>query len=1173
MYISRLKLYGFKSFLKKSEINFGRGVTCVVGPNGCGKTNIVDAIRWVVGEQKARILRADKSTDVIFNGTSKRKPLNIAEVSLTIHNVSGRIPIDYTDLEITRRIYRNGDSEYLLNRNICRLKDIRNLFIDTGMGADAYSIIELKMIENILSENPNERKNLFEEAAGVNKYRIQRKAALRKLEATEEDLVRVSDIITEVDSKVKTLRRQLRQYEKYQQLSQKLIDAEVLLAAVRINNLKKEKNPLEQQLKDQKNKLILISRELERFERELENRQAEHDNAEIKLNKKSEVYNHIRENRNKIQTDELVLKEQYQYKLSEFTRLNEEITATKSTIEQTKQRILQLHSEEKKYEKQLLNQQNDQDKYSKQQKILSEKYQQANSELEKLQDKKFITVKKYSEHQARQNALNENIDFIKKEIQELEKEKEKKSSLHTQRCNQMETETHQLQELEEELAELQNDRIIDREKLEILLEKQENSLAEKRRLNSEMDKLSNKIDFFSGLLESKEGFSPVLQQILKNRDQQDGIIGAFAEMITVPEKYLDATNLLLGDLKDLLIVENFDQLFLLMDKVGRNAESEIIITALEDLKPVPRETQINSENLIPFSSIIKVPKSLEKLMENIFANVYLCEDDQFENIVKNVDTQNLVLVTQSGKMYNQAGILFSKSAKKSDALLYGREEKLFKYEQEYDHVSLQNRAVEEELEQLSGDISYYRNSLKKNETARESAQNKIRQLEGKISNHQNDIQQTEARLRELKNKIIKETTALKNFIAKREKLKSENQQKSELDEVEKNISLLKNEVDNRKKRLDDFIKEVQNFRVELVKIKNKFDNMRNEKASLTKSLATLERRLDSKIKQKNEVRLKKQEMEALIEEKKLELEKIFQEEQMIKENLEKIRTEYNQLKDRVQESNKEIYKARHQKEVLTETINKLELENSELFSKQREIESVLYEKYNQKIQWDKISELPSLESAENNRVKLQRRLENVGTINMGVKTEYEEEAERLRFLSDQKKDLEEASATVRKAIREIDIVARKQYIDTFHKIRENFKNIFQIFFPGGSTDIKLIGDDDPLESKIEIFACPGGKKMLSLRMLSAGEKTLTAIALLFGIYQVKPSPFCILDEVDAPLDDANTRRFTNLLKTFSDNTQFIIVTHNKVTMNVADVLFGVTMGEMGVSQIVSVNLD
>ena len=1173
MYISRLKLYGFKSFLKKSEINFGRGVTCVVGPNGCGKTNIVDAIRWVVGEQKARILRADKSTDVIFNGTSKRKPLNIAEVSLTIHNVSGRIPIDYTDIEITRRLYRNGDSEYLLNKNICRLKDIRDLFMDSGMSSDAYSIIELKMIENILSENPQERKNLFEEAAGVNKYRIQRKAALRKLVATEEDLVRVSDIIGEVDSKVKNLKRQLRQYERYQELSQKLIESEVILAAAKVVNLKKDKDPLEKQIRDQRTKLIQVSELLEQLEQIHGNKQAEHDNVEIKLNKKNEIYSQVHDDRNRIQTEELVLKEQYQNKLSEFTRLNEEITNIKSTIEKTKQRITQLDTEEKTYEKQLQNQQTDQDNYQEKQKRLEVDYQDSLNKLEKLQDEKFILVKKQTEQIAKQSSLKENIDFVRRNLEEITKEQKEKSERHSLLESQIEEFEEQLAEFRDELESLESDQENNSEKLDELEEKQESLVQQKRSLDAHLDKLNNKIDFYADLLESKDGFSPVLQKVLKNRDQFEGIVGSFAELISVDEKYQTIASSILGNLSNLVIVGNMENAFTTLNKMVEDETGNIILTPLENIKEVSISENVKSENLVSFSSVVSCPTSIKKLKDNIFANIYICKDEIFEDLVKNIDTKEITVISESGKIYNQAGILYTISQESNNSQIFGREEKLFKFEQEYDKVNLEKTGVKEELSQVLKNISYYRNDVRQSAVQIKTIDKKIRDFELKIRNNQLEIEQLNSRNSILKNKELEEKTALTSFQGKLEKLQLENNEEQGLVVVEQNISLLKNEVDDRKKQLDDFIREVQNFRVELVKIKNKFDNIRNEKVALSKSLINLEKRLQSRVAQKNDAKTKRNELEALIEGKKLDVEKIFREEKMIKDDLEKIKIRYNDLKEQLQETNKDIYKTRHQKEVLTETINKLEMEFSGLTAKQREIESVLFEKYNQNIDYDNLSELPSIEMAKINRDKLKSRLENIGTVNMAVKDEYEEEAERLKFLTDQKNDLEEAAATVRKVIQEIDTVARKQFVETFHHIRENFKNIFQIFFPGGSTDIKLIGDDDPLDSKVEIFACPGGKKMLSLRMLSAGEKTLTAIALLFGIYQVKPSPFCILDEVDAPLDDANTKRFTNLLKTFSDNTQFIIVTHNKVTMSVADVLFGVTMGEMGVSQIVSVNLD
>ncbi|MFP4547050.1 MAG: chromosome segregation protein SMC [Fidelibacterota bacterium] len=1172
MYISKLQLYGFKSFLKKSEINFGRGVTCVVGPNGCGKTNIVDAIRWVIGEQKARVLRADRSTDVIFNGTSKRKPLNIAEVSLTIHNVSGRIPIDYTDIEITRRIYRNGDSEYLLNKNICRLKDIRNLFIDTGMGADAYSIIELKMIENILSENPHERKNLFEEAAGVNKYREQRKAALRKLDATEEDMVRVTDIIGEVDDKVKTLKRQLRQYERYQKVSGDVIEAEVLLAASRITALKKEKDPLESQIKTQRNKLVQISDTLQKLEDIAENKQTEHDNIEIKLNKQTNRHNECREKRNHAQTEELLLKEQYQHKLSEFTRLNEEITSTTTRIEKIKQRISQLDQEEKKYEKQLQNQQSDQKKFKDQQTGMEQAFKKASEELDLLQDRKYVLIRQQSEQLAKQNALQENISFLENEIAGIEKELSKKNDRRIFLGNQVEEARDKVSELQEELEDLQTDLAQAEEELEELTDKQEKLLTQKRDVDSRLDQLNNKIDFYADLLETKEGFSPALQYVLKHKEKFSGIVGSFAENINVADDYTEALKSVLGQLSNLLITENLENALAVVQAVEKLKQGRLSVIALENENGLSK-VETPCENLVPLADLVTCPAVIKPVMKRIFANVFFCQDEDFESIIKNEEIAGKVIVSKSGRICNEQAIIFSNLTEQETDFVFGREEKLFHLESNYDKLKLEKVGLDEDLEQVNRtlqqsklDIRQYNREL--NETNRS-----LQDVKSKINNHNNELEQLQVNIQELKRKKINETNSLDSFRNKLADLDQAGNSGEQLKELEAKIQDKKITVDEVKTKHDRFIQNLQNFRVELVKIRNRFDNIRNEKTSLSTSLVSLEKRLKNKISSKQEIKLKKNEMEQSIERKKLAVENTFREEKIAREAVEKIRVRYEEIKTQLQETNKEIYKIRHQKEILTETINKLELEHRELLSRQREVESILYEKYERKVDFEELEEVPVVEIAIQKRDRLKKRLENIGTINMAVKDEYEQEADRLNFLKDQKNDLVEAAETVRRVIKEIDTVAREKFLETFTKIKENFKNIFQIFFPGGSTDINLIGDGDPLDSKIEIFACPGGKKMLSLRMLSAGEKTLTAIALLFGIYQVKPSPFCILDEVDAPLDDANTRRFTKLLKTFANETQFIIVTHNKVTMSVADVLFGVTMGEKGVSQIVSVNLD
>ncbi|MBN2279932.1 MAG: chromosome segregation protein SMC [Candidatus Marinimicrobia bacterium] len=1173
MYISRLTLYGFKSFLKTSELNFGRGVTGIVGPNGCGKTNIVDAIRWVIGEQKARTLRADKTTDVIFNGTTKRKPLNIAEVSLIIHNVSGRIPIDYTDIEITRRIYRNGDSEYLLNRNICRLKDIRDLFIDTGMGSDAYSIIELKMIENILSENPQERKALFEEAAGVNKYRIQRGAALKKLTATEEDLVRVHDIIGEVDAKVTTLRRQFRQYERYQKISEDLIQSEMLLAASRIYKLRQNTDPLENKIKDQRSRLAQVNEQLVSLEQISETRQAELDRIEIKLNTRTEAYNQCKENRNLAQTEELVLKEQYQNKLSEFTRINEEITNTKSTIEKTKQRIGVLNHEEITFVKQLQSQHSQQIALNDKQKQLEKKYLDISQSLEVLQDKKYYQIKIQSERLAKENALKENIMFLENQLTSINDEMNSKQQRLTYLTGNIENLSDNAALLNKELREhldRQESNTSDREEVQEIFDRQ---LSQKREIDAKLDRINNKIDFYAGLLESKEGFSPALQDVLKNRDRYSGIIGSLSELINIDEEYAEALRTVLENLSNLLIVETLEQALDITRKVEEKQIGKLLCLAMEALNEDYSEPEMPMDNLLSLAKLISCPKMIKNVANWIFGDIYVCEDENFDNIVKNKISDSIIVISKSGKMFDQKNIITSKSIEAGKALVFGREEKLFHFEKQADQLRLDEVGICDDIKQSSLKIMHLKEDIKAGEMKIRQADKTLKDMESQIKNQQNEIRQLELSINELKNKQTKEKTALNSYL---DKLKEVGQEKLELDNLESlenEITVKKTEADKAKIELDEHVGIVQNFRVDMIKIRNKFDNIRNDKMALAKSLGTLEKRLKTRIEDKTSIKLKKSEMEALIERKKLTVENIFREEKVLREEVEKNREQHISLRDQLQETHKEIYKIRHQKEIIIETINKLELELSSLLSQRREIESILFEKYGKKIDLDGLEDLPVVEIAVQQRDRLKSKLGNIGTINMAVKDEYNQEAERLKFLSDQKNDLEEAALTVRKVIREIDIVARKQFLETYEKIKENFKNIFQIFFPGGSTDINLIGDGDPLDSRIEIFACPGGKKMLSLRMLSAGEKTLTAIALLFGIYQVKPSPFCILDEVDAPLDDANTKRFTKLLKTFSDNTQFIIVTHNKVTMSVADTLFGVTMGEKGVSQIVSVNLD
>ncbi|MCK4296937.1 MAG: AAA family ATPase, partial [Candidatus Marinimicrobia bacterium] len=548
MYISTLSLYGFKSFLKKSEIHFGSGVTTVVGPNGCGKTNIVDAIRWVIGEQKSSILRTDRITDVIFNGTSTRRQLNLAEVSLIIHNVSGRIPIEYSDIMITRRIYRNGESEYFINKSLCRLKDITDLFIDTGMGANAYSIIELKMIENILSETFEERKRLFEEAAGVNKYRVQRKAAIRKLDATRDDFVRLTDIITEVESKVKSLRRQLRRYEKYQEVTQKLVDAEVVLASRRVLNIRKNLEPISSEIKEKESKLQKIISELETKENHWQSKQKLFEEKEKLFQEKNIELDKLKFERNKFQTEDLLLKEQYRNVSQTISRLEKEISSLGENISYSEDKENSLQNEHDNIKLKLGKKQIEFQEISSEHQKIELLFKNINKEIQSLYDERYSLLRQQAEYTARYSSLKENIIQREKELELIKGQIEKQTS-NEEIINQTIADTNDKVKIFKDNLEKYKEAEKKEKERNLNLIGKERDLTDKMRvLESEQDKLTDRIQFYSGIIQSKEGFSPGLQYVLDNLQDFPGIKGALSDLISVDSRYYLSVEAVIKDI-------------------------------------------------------------------------------------------------------------------------------------------------------------------------------------------------------------------------------------------------------------------------------------------------------------------------------------------------------------------------------------------------------------------------------------------------------------------------------------------------------------------------------------------------------------------------------------------------------------------------------------------------
>lgn len=1172
MYISKLTLTGFKSFLRKTKIVFDKGVTCIVGPNGCGKTNIVDAIRWVIGEQKTSILRANRNVDVIFNGSEKRRPANFAEVSLTIHNVSGKMPIDYTDVVITRRVFRNSDSEYLINKTPCRLKDITDLFIDTGMGANAYSVIELSMVEDILSETPQERRELFEEAAGINKYHRQRKSALRKLDSTKEDLVRVEDIIGEVKSKVNSLKRQLRRYKRYQKTSEKLVEAEVVLASREVFDLQQEAQPLKKELNNKEEKIDSINNEIEQLEQSLKSRREKFQKIEQKLDNEKNKLEEIKNKKNQFESDTRVLKEKRNNINSDITRLENEIAELKNNITSAKTREAESKQEADKFEVQLERKNQEYKKVSKELDAIDKEHTKVQKEVNKLQDQRYEIVTEISEITANQNNLKSNIEEREQELKEIQaKLTEGNSKLKDLKEKLLKIDTD-IQDRQHNISELEQELTGEKEKKQRIIDKESKLLEDKRELDSKLDRLNNKIDFYTQLIENREGFKPAVKFILDNTDQFRSVKGALSDLIYADKEYYKAIETYISELSELIVTKDRESGLKIINRLKELGKGQLTIVPMDiniDHKPKKNVSTSRAEPLAPH---IQCGAEIEKIKNTIFSDVYICEDEYFDELVKTGEFDNQVLVTKKGRISNNG--FLTGSDDQSETLLVGRQDKLTEFEQKYDRhkfeqedvvaeldsIAERKKQLKEKIKGIEDKISHNENNISELKKAKDRLDKKMYRLETDLENWNDQKVNLKVALENFRNKLESDTPGLENLQKKK-------------DELDQKIDKIKTELQKKENSLNQKNQAMQNARVERVDLKNKLRNVVENKKAAQKSIHKFKHKIKNNEKEINNKNDRKQDLAQKIQSNTLQLDQINKKVDKYTTRVERINEEYRKTREKIQSINEDILKLRQNKEYLSDDVRKLELKISEFQANQKEIKTVLAKKYERSIKKSLVEEdLPEKEKAEKKVNRLKKRLENIGTVNMEVKDQYEEEAERLEFLEEQRDDLQESQESLNEIIDEIDEVAREKFMTTFEQIKKNFQSIFNIFFQGGEADLKLL-DDDPLDSKIEIFARPGGKKLRSIRMLSAGEKTLTAIALIFGIYQVKPSPFCILDEVDAPLDDPNTRRFLEMIDSFSDNTQFIIVTHNKITMSAADNLYGVTMSEKGVSQIVSARME
>jgi chromosome segregation protein len=1172
MYISKLVLQGFKSFLKRTEVEFGQGITAVVGPNGCGKTNIIDAIRWVIGEQKPSVLRSERITDVIFNGTATRRPLNVAEVSLVIHNVSGRMPIAYTDVEITRRLYRNGESEYFINRNLCRLKDITDLFLDTGMGANAYSIIELKMIEDLLSETPEERKRLFEEAAGVNKYRLQRKAAIRKLEATHDDLVRLNDIIGEIENNVRNLKRQLQRYEKYQEISQKLIEAEVQLASRRVQNLREKYQPVQASILAKHGRLAELNTLIGGLEVQANQHQQTLLVKEEQLNHQRQEMEDASERWNQAKTELLLLNEDLRHQQQDLIRLSNSLTELTQNKVNAQKRHAEITQEIQTVIQQLEAKRQQFKQIATEGEAIIQRNQQTADQLQKLQDERFHLLRAQAEFKARQQNLQDNIQTRQAELENILNQIEKLSSQQTDLTQKISLAQTKLEQLQTErntnqqiLAELT-------QRINTLTEQRGKLLDEIRLADGTLDRLNNQIQFYQGIIQSKEGFEPGLQYVLDHLSEFPGIRGALSDLIHTEQHYYPAVEAVLKDISRLLVADTKAAALQAINRLSELKKGRVAIVPLD--ADLPKKASTSAIGLKPLSEYLHCQPALESLKQFLFGQIWLCEDEQFDRYINDPNYAFLTLVTEKGRLREASGILSGGSTAAESQQLLGRQARLKEYEKEYVVAKRERDELQQQLDLLETELKDTRQKQQQSQKDQLSLTQQFDQSETQLKNAQNLLAQLNTRLQSLSDQKVATQMALETFKAKLQKeIPQENETTAKVQQLDTAMAQLNITAKSNKADLDAWNSRTQNVRIELLNLENRNRNLTDSLNALEGSLKRTTQQIIAIETERENLRQRIADSQQKAQEHTKQVELLQQKVQQIKLAFTTLQKDYQQLRLLQDDINRQLSEARREKETISAELKQFELDLANYLARENEICAVLQQKFNRTLPTELPAELPSEEEALQAVERQKHQLELIGTVNLAVKEEYEQEKARLDFLTEQRDDLVESEKGLNTVIQQIDKIAREQFMAIFDQIQANFKQTFEIFFGGGEAELKLVGHEDPLEADIEIWACPGGKKMRTLRMLSAGEKALTAIALLFAIYQVKPSPFCILDEVDAPLDDENIRRFINVIKTFAERTQFIIVTHNKATMTIADTLYGVTMGEKGVSQLVSVRLE
>lgn len=1171
MKLKSLDIKGFKSFADKTHIMLDHPITGIVGPNGCGKSNIVDAIRWVIGEHKIKSLRSDNLEDLIFNGSRTRSAAGMAEVSLTFENNRNLLPTEFTTVTITRKFYKNGESEYRLNDVSCRLKDIHNLFLDTGVSNDSYAIIELGMVDDIIKDKDGSRRRMLEQAAGISIYKTRKKQAKLKLDATEQDLARIEDLLFEIGNNLRTLESQAKKAERFFKIKAEYKDVSIELAKASLEHFNEQYRELNEQHTTESDRRAQLETTVTQHDASVQQEKVKLVAKEQELNGLQKQFNELVNKVRQLESDKRLAAQRIEHLRDREKNLKEFLSGADTQLKNLEESI---GFAEEQINEETAVMQKLRDELETLRGVVDEK-------RVKFDDKKVLLDSlrgKYQQKQRDQFDAEKKVAIADTSVQNLQRSMHQVQEEKQQRVDQIAQLNNQKEDTEVNLQDRRDDleKLVSRQE-EVkgkILQSQEHIETLRSELvdeNRTLDSKRNEHALLKSLVESLEGYPDSIKFLSKHAEWGKNA-PLLSDVFVVQNEYRAALENLLDSYLNYYIVDNVEDAAKAVHLLDNNKKGKANFFILNQFQQYQAAGHAAPDGLVPALSVVNVDDQYKSLAQHLLGHVYIAPDETA--LTAAGVTNGNIVVEKNGKMVRGKYTLGGGSVGLFEGNKIGRAKNLERLAKEIDDLTATTATLKQKISDTQNLVAGFNQEL--NDKAIEQARNDINTLQNqlvnlgdKINNFDHLNERAEQRVAELEQQLADT----------HESIASTRDALEEINEALQSITAEIEEADTAFKTAEqDFNTATEQYNqqnLQYTRQQSKLDSLKQELSFRSNQYKDLQAQITSNTESLKEATQQLEATETVLNSGDTELYDLMKQKETDEAALNEKDRLYYELRNEISEKESFLNQKRREKEHAETLLNSIKDKLNEMklqLAGMKERLSVEFKvNLDEVLDQQRTGEL-SVEELNAEADRMKKRLENMGEINPTAIEAYTEMKVRYDFIQEQKADLVDAKETLLATIEEVELTANTKFKETFDKVRENFVTVFKtLFTEEDQADLRLTDPDNVAESGIEIYAQPKGKKPSTLTQLSGGEKTLTSTAFLFAIYLIKPAPFCILDEVDAPLDDANVGKFTQMIRKFSDNSQFIMVTHNKQTMASVDVIYGVTMQEAGVSKLVPVD--